>query len=80
MHSASVAQGFTGSDVGRAHGTAHQALLRWCPTRHKQKDPHLEYATMGLWGKEERKELETWKNHFINENQTGSNIRINKHR
>ena len=30
--STSVAQGFEGSDPGRGHGTAHQAMLRWRPT------------------------------------------------
>ena len=29
--SASLAQGFTGSDPGRVHGTAHQVMLRQCP-------------------------------------------------
>ena len=23
---------FTGLDLGHRHGTAHQAMLRWCPT------------------------------------------------
>ena len=31
----SAAQGFTGSDPGRGHGTARQATLRRCPTCHK---------------------------------------------
>ena len=30
--SASEAQGFTGSDPGRRHGTTHQAMLRQRPT------------------------------------------------
>ena len=30
--SALAAQGFTGSDPGRGHGTARQAMLRGCPT------------------------------------------------
>ena len=30
--STSVAQGFTSSDPGLGHGTAHQAMLRWRPT------------------------------------------------
>ena len=32
--SASAAQGFAGSDPGRGHGTAHQAMLRQHPTCH----------------------------------------------
>ena len=47
--SASAAQGFAGSDPGRGQGTAHQAMLRQCPTCHNQKDPQLEYTTM-YWG------------------------------
>ena len=35
MHSASAAQGFSGSDPGLEHGTARQATLRQCPTGHK---------------------------------------------
>ena len=34
-HSASAAQGFTGSNPGHRHGTAHQAMLRRHPTCHK---------------------------------------------
>ena len=33
-HSASVAQGFAGSNPGRGHGTAHQAMLKRHPTCH----------------------------------------------
>ena len=33
-HSASVARRFPGSYPGRRHGTAHQAVLRQCPTCH----------------------------------------------
>ena len=33
-HSASAAQGFTGSDPGDGHGIAHQAVLRQYPTCH----------------------------------------------
>ena len=32
--SASAAQGFAGSDPGRGHGTAPQAMLGWYPTCH----------------------------------------------
>ena len=31
-HSTAAAQGFAGSDPGRRHGTACQAMLRWRPT------------------------------------------------
>ena len=33
----------------------HQAMLRWCPTYHNQKDLQLEYTTRywGVWGEEE---------------------------
>ena len=44
-----VAQGFAGSDPGHRPSTAHQAMLRWCPTEHNQKDLQLEYTTM-YWG------------------------------
>ena len=47
--STSAAHGFTGSDPGQGHGTAHQAMLRQCPTQHNQKDLQLEYTTM-YWG------------------------------
>ena len=30
-HSATAAQGFSGSDPGHGHGTTHQATLRWHP-------------------------------------------------
>ena len=49
MHSTLVVQGFTSSDPGCRHGTAHQAVLRWRPTCHNQKDLQLEYTTM-YWG------------------------------
>ena len=47
--SASAAQGFAGSAPGHRHVTAHQAMLRWHPTQHDQKDLQLEYTTM-YWG------------------------------
>ena len=31
---ASVAQGFSGSNPGHGHGTAHWVMLRWRPTCH----------------------------------------------
>ena len=34
VHSALAAQGFTGSDPGHRHGTAHQAMLRQHSTCH----------------------------------------------
>ena len=34
VHSALAAQGFAGSDPGRGHGTARQAMLRRRPTCH----------------------------------------------
>ena len=34
LRSASVAQGFVGSDPGRGHGTARQVMLRRHPTCH----------------------------------------------
>ena len=47
--SAAVAQG---SDPGRGHVTARQALLRWRPTFHNWKDLLLRYTTVyrGGWG------------------------------
>src|SRR3712207_1717504 len=47
--SALAAQGFAGSDPGRGHGTAHEAMLRWRPTWHSQRDLQLEYTTV-YWG------------------------------
>ena len=47
--SASAAWGFSSSDPGLGHGTAHQATLRRCPTQYNQRHPQLEYTAM-LWG------------------------------
>ena len=57
-HSASVAQGFTGSDPGHGHGTTHQAMLRLHPTWNNQRQSQLEYTTMywGDLGRKSRKE------------------------
>ena len=33
-----AAQCFVGSNPGRGHGTAHQTMLRQCPTCHKKKE------------------------------------------
>ena len=51
-HSASVAQGFAGSNPGRGHGTAHWAMLGWHATCHNQKDPQLntQLCIRVLWG------------------------------
>ena len=59
--SASAAQGFAGSDLGRQHGTAHQAMLRRHPTCHKQRHSQLEYTTMywGALGRRRRRNKET---------------------
>ena len=64
--SASAAQGFTGSDPGCRHGIAHQAMLRWHPTCHNQKDPQLKYTTMyrGLWKEEGKKDKSIGKEEF----------------
>ena len=51
-----AAQGFTGSDPGRVHGTAHQAMLSWRPTCHNQKDPQLKIYNYVLGGLGEKKE------------------------
>ena len=58
----SAAQGFTGLDPGRGHGTTHQAMLRRCPTWHNQRDLQLEYTTMywGASGRIRRKRKEGW--------------------
>ena len=40
------AQGFTGLDPGRGHGTAPGAMLRRRPTQQNQKDLQLEYTAM----------------------------------
>ena len=52
-----AAQGFAGSDPGCGPRTAHQAMLRWHPTQHNQKDLQPKYTAMywGLWGEEEKK-------------------------
>ena len=61
--SASVVQGFTGSDPRSGPSTAHEAMLRWRSIQQSQKDLQLEYTTCtgGLWGKEEKKKKkEDW--------------------
>ena len=57
VRSASVAQGFTGSNPGHGHDTAHQALLKWHPTCHNWKNPQLKihnYVPGGFWEKKEK--------------------------
>ena len=55
----SVAQGFTGLNPGHGHGTAHQAMLRQCPTCHNWRDPQLKYTIMywGAYGEKKEKNL-----------------------
>ena len=57
-NSTAAAQGFTGSDPGRRHGTARQATLRQRPTSHNQKDAQPRYTTVyrGGLGRQSRKE------------------------
>ena len=47
--SASAVQGITGSDPGCRSRTADEAMLRWHPTCHNQKDAKLKYTTT-YWG------------------------------
>ena len=47
--SALAAQRVTSSDLGHRPSMTHQAMLRWRPTQHNQKDLQLEYTTM-YWG------------------------------
>ena len=49
LRSASVAQGFTGSDPGHGPSTAHRTMLGKSPTQQNQKDLQLEY-TATYWG------------------------------
>ena len=44
--SASVAQGFTSSNPGPGHGTAHQTVVRRHPMCHNEKDPQLKIHAM----------------------------------
>ena len=55
--STSVAQGFTGSDPGRGHGTAHQAMLGQRPACHDWRDPQrgiYNYVPGGFGEKKEK--------------------------
>ena len=57
-HSAVLAQG---SDPGRGHGTACQAMLRWRPTSHNWKDLQLRYTTTyGGVGEIKQKKKKDW--------------------
>ena len=60
--SVSAAQGFTSSDPVRGLSTAHQAMLRWRPTQHNQKDHNynIQLCTGGLWGEEEKEKKKDW--------------------
>ena len=62
-HSTSAAQGFAGLDPGHGPSTTHQAMVRWRPTQHNQKDLQLQYTTM-YWGalgrRRKKKEEEDW--------------------
>lgn len=60
--SVSAAQGFNSSDPRLRHGTTHQTMLRWHPTRHNQKDLQLEYTAMnwGALGRRTRERSEDW--------------------
>ena len=51
-----VPQGFTSSNPGRGHGTAHQAMLMWRPTCHNQKRPTARIYNYVLGGFGEKKE------------------------
>ena len=54
-HSASMAQGFVGSDPGCGHGTARRATLGWHPTCHSWEDPQLKIHSYVLGGFGEKK-------------------------
>ena len=61
--SALVAQGFAGSDPGRGHGIAHQAMLRRHPTCHSSKAPQLKvynYLLGGFGEKKQKKKKKNW--------------------
>ena len=50
-----AAQCFVGSDPGRGHGTAHQAMLRQRPTYHNYKDLQRRIYNCVLGGFGEKK-------------------------
>ena len=70
-----MAWGFTGLDPGHGCGTAHQAMLRRCPTCHNQKDLQLEYTTMysGHFGEKKKK-----KKRLATDSSSGANLKKNK--
>ena len=50
-----AAQGFSGSNPGRGHGTAHQAMLRAVSHMPQVEGPttkNAQLCTRGLWGEE----------------------------
>ena len=54
--SASVSQGFAGSDPACGHGTAHQAILRWHANMPQLEGPTTKIYNYGLGGFGEKKE------------------------
>ena len=60
MHSATVAQGFLGSDPGHRNATT-QAMVRWRPTWHNQGHSKVENTTM-YWKAlgRRRRQKEVW--------------------
>ena len=55
-----AAQCFVGSNPGRRHGTAHQTMLRQCPTCHNMKDPQrriYNYVPGGFGEKKEKNKI-----------------------
>ena len=61
--SASVARGFIDLGPGRTPSTAHQAMLSWCPTQHKQKDLTTRiynYVLGGFGKKKKKKKIDTF--------------------
>ena len=70
-----VAQGFTSSDPGHGHGTAHQAMLRWRPTWHNQRRSQLEYTIMYLGGfREKKKKKKKKKRRLAKDVSAGANL------
>ena len=75
--SASSAQGFTRSDPGRGHGTAHRAMLMQCPTCHSWKGPQLKisnYVPGGFGRKRKNKILKKKKTRFETIGKSGSEV------
>ena len=55
-HFASTAQGFTGSDPGRGHGTTHQAIevVSHMPQLEGPTTKNIQLCTWRLWGEKEK--------------------------